>query len=90
MMGFFRDERQFVSSFLKGSRERYNHLLFPKNPNHTSTLSLKHLYDASNDHTVGGFVQEVKHYNVLIVLIILNEQVLISWMKFLVVGNGKH
>jgi len=58
MMGFFRDERQFVSSFLKVSRERYNHLLFPKNPNHTSTLSLKHLYDASNDHTVGGFVQE--------------------------------
>ena len=88
-MDFLRDERQFVSSFLKVSRERYNHLLFPKNPNHTSTLSLKHLYDASNDHTIRGFVQEVKHYNVLIVLIIHNQQVLISWMKFHVVGNGK-
>jgi len=59
-MDFLRDERQFISSFLKVSRERYGHLLFLKSPNHTSTLNTRHLYDASVSHTVRGFVEEVK------------------------------
>ena len=57
---FLHDEKQFVSSFLKRSRECYNCLLFPKNPNHPSILSSKHLFDASVTHTIEGFVEEVK------------------------------
>ena len=49
-------EEQFVTSFLTKSREHYGCQLFPK---HTSTLSKKHLFDASFNHTVEGFVKEV-------------------------------
>jgi len=58
-MDFLCDERQFVSSFLKMSRECYGRLLFL---NSTSTLNTKHLSDASVTHSVGGFVEEVKQF----------------------------
>ena len=53
---FLHNEEQFVSSFVKESREHYDHLLFFK---HTSTPSKKRLFDASVNHTVAGFVKEV-------------------------------
>ena len=56
---FLLDEQQFVSFFLKVSRERYSRLLFP---NQTSTLNTKHLLGASITQTVKGFVEEVKEH----------------------------
>ena len=53
---FFHDEEQFVSSFVKESREHYDYLLFFKQ---TATPSKKRLFDASVNHTVSGFVEEV-------------------------------
>ena len=53
---FFHDEEQFVSSFVKDSREHYDYLLFFKQ---TATPSKKRLFDASVNHTVSGFVEEV-------------------------------
>ena len=53
---FLHNEEQFVSSFMKESREHYDHLLFFK---HTSSPSKKRLFDASVNHTVAGFVEEV-------------------------------
>ena len=86
-MDFLCDERQFVSSFLKMSRECYGRLLFLKSPNHTSTLNTRHLYDASVSHTVRGFVEEVKQCVNLVHSKHIPMQ-LRSWM-FLVVGDGK-
>ena len=46
------NEEEFVSSFVRASREHYARV-FPK---HASTFKFS---DASTDHTVEGFVKEV-------------------------------
>ena len=53
---FLGSEEHFVSSFLTKSRKHYGCLLLPK---HTSTPSKKYLFEASVNHTVAGFVEEV-------------------------------
>ena len=54
-MEFLHSEEEFVSSFMKASKEHYGRLLFPNN---TATLSSKYV-DASVAHTVHGLVDEV-------------------------------
>ena len=52
---FLHSENEFVSFFMKASREHYGRLLFRDN-----TCDLRKHCDASVNHTVEGFVQEVR------------------------------
>lgn len=52
---FLHSEKEFVSFFMKASREHYGHLLFRDN-----SCDLRKHCDASVSHTVEGFVQEVR------------------------------